>query len=132
MAPDIPIRNPRRQTNTNYLKAPSFISSLFPSASPKLAEKLTPPNSEYDGVKGPHGEKLVDARQNRRSQEVKQQGTLKRGGWRTWVCLGLVLVMVVALTAIGLVVGLMLTRKKAHRYFLLYSIRAVVLCMLCM
>lgn len=118
MAPDIPIKNPRRNQHT-FTKTPNFISHLFPGSSPKLAYKLRPPESVYEGVTGPHGEKFNDVRANKvspsppRSLKSSLMGE-RSHRWRKWACVGLVLVMVVAITAIGLVVGL--TRRKHHRY----------------
>jgi hypothetical protein len=103
MSPDIPIRAPRRpQPNaTTYGKPRTFLNSFF-----------SPPKDELEDIKGPHGEKFSDVRSNRRSDSNsdetagRKKNIIRRGGWRTIICLGLVLFIIAALVAIGLVVGL--------------------------
>jgi hypothetical protein len=117
MSPDIPIRSPHRPqpSASTYVKPRTFLNNFF-----------SPPKDDLEDIKGPHGEKFSDVRSNRRSDSNsdemrgRKRNILRRGGWRTMVCLGLVLFIIAALVAIGLVVGLK-RMKSGHRYALSYA-----------
>lgn len=96
MKPDIPIRSTLRPMGHPFI-------SFFPSKS-----SLKSSETQYDDVTGPRGEKFDDMRRN-----IKGAGHPKRGGWRTFLCLGFVAFMILAGLIIGLAVGL--TKRKGHR-----------------
>ena len=114
MAPDIPLRNHRRRSPdgpTTYGPHNFLRSLMFPTST-------APPKDDLETITGPHGEKFTDVRQNRRSYPGELQGKkkiLRRGGWRTYLCLGLVLVIIAAVVAIGVVIGLK-RMNSGHRY----------------
>ena len=115
MSPDIPIRNPRRKTHSRSppsYNPRAFLSSLLPT-------HISAPKNDLDDVTGPRGEKLSDARQNRRSKNRGEMPVALRGKRslsKRLVCIGLVVVILAAMVAIGLVIGLKRMHRKGNRY----------------
>jgi hypothetical protein len=105
MSPDIPIKSKRRTSpNDTSYNPRAFLNSLFTTT-------IVPPRNDLDNITGPRGEKFSDVRQNRRSyQDPKPRSRWRRCGWRTFICLALLLVVIATFLAIGLVVGL----KRMH------------------
>jgi hypothetical protein len=104
MSPDIPLKSPRRRSPPSA--PPSYRSRTFFNA--LLPAYISPPKNDLDDVEGPHGEKFSDVRKNRRADPVAENW--KRRMVRNMVCIGILLVIMAALVAIGVVIGL--KRKK--------------------
>lgn len=107
VAPDIPTRNAARK-QTRYANATKF----FTFGLPGRFDHSVPPVNAYDDITGPRGEKFGDLRQNKPFRPPN------RGGWRRFVCLGLIVLIVLLAIALGVGLGVGLTRKKSARYLL--------------
>ena len=111
MSPDIPIRNPQRRSHSrsppSYHTPRAFLNHYVPAL-------ISPPKNDLENVTGPRGEKLNDARENRRSQQMPASPRRKQSR-RKLICLGLVLIILAAMVAIGLVIGLKRMHNKGNR-----------------
>ena len=107
MSPDIPIRNPQRRSHSqsppSYHTPRAFVNHYFPTL-------ISPPSNDLENVTGPRGEKLNDARENRRSRQMPVSMRGKQS-MRRFICIGMVIIILAAMVAIGLVIGL----KRMHK-----------------
>ena len=99
MSPDIPIKSPKRSRKASSPPAydlRAHLASIFP---------IRPPKNALDNVQGPRGEKFSDVRQNKKA--MKSNRNMKK-----WLmCFGLVFLIIAAIIAIGVVIGL----KRTHQ-----------------
>lgn len=103
VAPDIPSRNQARK-QYRYGTATKFFTF---GAFPRL-DHSEPPVGTYDDITGPRGEKFGDLRQNKPFRPPN------RGGWRRFLCLGLVALIVLLAIGLGVGLGVGLTRHKGY------------------
>lgn len=101
IAPDIPSRNQARKQQ-RYATAARFFTF---GASTRSDQSLSPIGA-YDDVLGPRGEKFGDLRQNKSFRQPN------RGGWRRFICLGLIVLIVLLAIGLGVGLGVGLTRHK--------------------
>ncbi len=125
MSPDIPLRNPQRRSHSHsppsYSTPRAFANHYFPTL-------ISPPKNELENVTGPRGEKLSDARENRPSRQMPVSVKGKHS-MRRFICIGIVILILAALVAIGLVIGLE-RMHKGNRYDFLLSESSYAVAML--
>lgn len=108
IAPDIPSRNQARRHHRYGNATKFFTFGAFPRV-----DHSVPPVNAYDDITGPRGEKFGDLRQNKPFRQPN------RGGWRRFLCLGLVALILLLAIGLGVGLGVGLTRNKGTRYLLL-------------
>ena len=113
IAPDVPTRSPDRPRKFVSF-APTFDAKKFFTYNRWAHDDSVPPPDVYEKITGPNGEKFNDVRQNR---PFRSSGT---GRWRRAICVGCIVLVILAVLGIALGVGLGvgLAKKKAARYLI--------------
>lgn len=102
ISPDLPQRNPLRR-----LGIPPMKFTLNPI--PTLYGTRKPHKNIYDDVEGPRGEKFSEVRKNSKGEKKR------RCGWRALVCIGCLILIIAAVTAIGVIVGLKVRNNNRNK-----------------
>lgn len=91
-------------------------TKIWALGAPPLHTYDQPPPYNFDDVFGPNGEKLADVRKQKGIRDKKWFA--KRGGWKRLALIALVLITFIVALGVGLGVGL--TKKHSSSYVLLY------------